>query len=92
MLAGLSGVCLVENDSVASPMARRASPIGAEWKSRFIWVLVCRVSFLRFIPTPLSFSFGPSITVPGSAYLFLRLSALECLTSFADDMTYYALC
>ena len=34
----------------------------------------------------------PSITVPGSAYLFLHLSALECLNSFADDMTYYALC
>ena len=37
-------------------------------------------------------SFGPSATVPGSAYPLLRLSALECLTSLADDMTYYALC
>jgi len=26
------------------------------------------------------------------AYLLLRLSALECLTSFADVMTYSALC
>ena len=34
----------------------------------------------------------PSITVPGSAYLLLRLSALECLNSFADCMIYYALC
>ena len=40
----------------------------------------------------LSFSFRPSITVPGLAYLFLHLSALECLSSFADDMIYYALC
>jgi hypothetical protein len=37
-------------------------------------------------------SFGPSATVPGSAYLLLHLSALECLNSFADGVTYYALC
>jgi len=37
-------------------------------------------------------SFGPSTTVPGSAYLLLRLSALECLNSLADDMAHYALC
>jgi len=42
--------------------------------------------------TRLSFSFGPSTTVPGSAYLLLHLSVLECLTSLADDMAYYALC
>jgi len=30
--------------------------------------------------------------VPGSAYLLLRLSALECLTSLADGLAYYALC
>src|SRR5712671_5317033 len=35
-------------------------------------------------PTSHSQSFGPSAIVPGSAYLLLRLSALECLTSFAD--------
>jgi hypothetical protein len=40
----------------------------------------------RFLP------FGPSSTVPGSAYLLLRLSALECLTSLTDGMDYYALC
>lgn len=33
-----------------------------------------------------------SLPVTGSAYLFLRLSALECLTSFACQKTYYALC
>jgi hypothetical protein len=37
-------------------------------------------------------SFGPSTIVSGSAYLLLRLSTLECLTSLADDMAYYALC
>jgi len=37
-------------------------------------------------------SFGSSITVPGSAYLLLHLSVLECLASFADDVIYYTLC
>ena len=31
-----------------------------------------------------SLPFGPSITVPGLAYLLLRLSALECLNRPAD--------
>ena len=30
--------------------------------------------------------------VTGSAYLLLHLSALECLNSFADCLTYYAVC
>ena len=30
--------------------------------------------------------------IPGSAYLFLRLSALECLISLADCLAYYAFC
>src|SRR4029077_15037089 len=29
---------------------------------------------------------------PGSAYPLLRLSALECLTSLADSLAYYAVC
>jgi hypothetical protein len=29
---------------------------------------------------------------PARPILFLHLSALECLTSLTDDMTYYALC
>ena len=40
--------------------------------------------FMSYLPL---LSFGPSATVSGSAYLLLRLSALECLTSLADDMT-----
>ncbi len=38
-----------------------------------------------------SLPFGPSITVPGLAYLFLHLSALECLHILAHCMTYFAL-
>jgi hypothetical protein len=38
-----------------------------------------------------SLPFGPSIPVPGSAYLWLRLSALECLHLPADCVTYFAL-
>ena len=33
-----------------------------------------------------------SAIVTGSAYLLLHLSALECLNSFADCLTYYAVC
>ena len=33
-----------------------------------------------------------SLPVSGSAYLFLHLSALECLTSLACQYTYYTLC
>src|ERR1700741_3190318 len=39
---------------------------------------------LAFPLFPLRVPFGPSIIVSGSAYLFLRLSALECLISLAD--------
>jgi len=37
-------------------------------------------------------SFGPSIPVPGLAYLFAPPFGSECLTSLADARTYYALC
>ena len=37
-------------------------------------------------------SFGPSVPVPGLAYLFAPPFGSECLTSLADAMTYYALC
>jgi hypothetical protein len=47
---------------------------------------------LPFLYSPRGVPFGPSIIVPGVAYLFLRLSALECLYIPADCMTYFALC
>jgi hypothetical protein len=37
-------------------------------------------------------SFGPSATVSGTAYLLPPPFGSECLTSLADDTTYYALC
>src|SRR5260370_35288478 len=49
-------------------------------------------TLFRSSPTCHSQSFGPSAIVTGSAYLFLPLSALGCLTSLADAWTYYALC
>jgi hypothetical protein len=51
-----------------------------------------RAAYLPFPLFPLRVPFGPSITVPGSAYRLLRLSALECLNSLADCMTYFARC
>ncbi len=74
MLAGFSGACFAENDSVTSPPAVRASPVGVELKSRIFWVFVCRMSFLRCMSYSPLLSFGPSILVPGSAYLLLHLS------------------
>ena len=44
------------------------------------------MSYLPLLP------FGPSATVPGSAYRLPPPFGSECLTSLADDMTYYALC
>src|SRR5438132_13786253 len=40
------------------------------------------MSCQSYLPLPI---FGPSALVSGSAYLLLRLSALECLTSLADS-------
>ena len=54
--------------------------------------MFCRLSRLRSMSYSPLLSFGSSITVPGSAYLLLHLSVLECLTSFADDVIYYTLC
>jgi hypothetical protein len=49
-----------------------------------------RLLALPFIPL-CRVPFGPSIIVPSSTCLLLRLSALECLSSLADCMTYFAL-
>jgi len=47
------------------------------------------MSCQSYLPLSIVRAFGPRF---GSTYLLLRLSALECLTSFADGLTYYALC
>jgi len=39
------------------------------------------MSYLPFL------SFGPSVTVPGSAYLLIPPFGMECLSSLADDIT-----
>src|SRR5215472_15840889 len=67
VLAGLSVACTARRDSTASVPAFRASPVGAERKSSFSWTF-CRLSLLRFMSYSPLLSFGPSATVPGSAY------------------------
>src|SRR5215472_1986602 len=52
-------------------------------------VFLSLMSCVAYLPSPLfplRGPFGPSITVPGLAYLFLRLSALECLNSRLRDL------
>jgi hypothetical protein len=55
--------------------------------------MFCRMSFLRSMSYLPLLSFGPSFTVPGSAYLLTppfgyRSASLTSPT----DVTYYALC
>jgi hypothetical protein len=47
------------------------------------------MSCRSYLPLPIVRAFA---IVPGSAYPLLRLSALECLTSLADGVAYYAVC
>jgi hypothetical protein len=74
------------NGSVASSPRAGASPRSFGSKASTCW-LFCRALFTRYQSYLLSQSFGPSAIVSGSAYLFLHLSALECLNSFADSLT-----
>jgi hypothetical protein len=45
--------------------------------------------YQAYLPLPIVQAFSHRF---GSAYLLLHLSALECLNSLADIMTYYAVC
>src|SRR5271157_2883386 len=91
LLAGLSGSCVAESDSVSSLFASQASPAGEDEKSSSPWMF-CRLSLLRFM------SYLPLLLVPAFGHRFrLSLSVAppfgsECLTSFADVVAYYALC
>ncbi len=76
---------------MSSRNACRASPVGADEKSSLNWMF-SRLSLSRFMSYLLLLSFGPSAIVSGSAYLLTPPFGMECLTSLADDMTYYALC
>src|SRR5450759_2890145 len=86
VLAGLSGSCTVESDSVSSLFASQASPAGGDGKSSSIWMF-CRLSLLRFM------TYLPLLLVPAFGHRSrLSLSVAppfgsECLTSFADVMT-----
>jgi hypothetical protein len=91
VLAGRSGSFAAESDSMSSRRACRASPVGIDEKSSLNWMF-SRLSLSRFMSYLPLFSFGPSPTVPGSAYLLTPPFGPECLTSLADDMAYYALC
>jgi hypothetical protein len=46
-----------------------------------------RLSLSRFMSYLPLLSFGPSVTIPGSAYLLTPPFGMECLTSLADDIT-----
>src|ERR1700757_4602823 len=85
-LVGRSGSCIAESDSMSSRPACRASPVGADEKSSLNWMF-SRLSLSRFMSYLPLLSFGPSVTVPGSAYLLTPPFGMECLTSLADDIT-----
>jgi hypothetical protein len=74
------------NGSVSPSPRAGASPRSFGSKASTCW-LFCRFLFTRYQSYLLSQSFGPSAIVSGSAYLFLDLSAFECLNSFADSLT-----
>src|SRR5665213_1876505 len=67
VLTGLSGSLTTGHDSVSSLPASRASPVGVREKSSSVWIFR-RMSLLRFMSYLPLLSFGPSTTVPGSAY------------------------
>ena len=89
--AGRSGSFAAKSDSMSSPPACRASPVGADEKSSLNWMF-SRLSLSRFMSYLPLLSFRPSAIVSGSAYLLSPPFGMECLTSLADDMAHYALC
>ena len=80
MLAGLSGACTVGSDSVASPLGLPGFTCPRRVEVQiYLGVLLPHVVPEIHVLLPSPFSFGPSTSVPGSAYRLLHLSALECL-------------
>src|SRR5215510_12654416 len=80
VLAGFSCPFVALDDSISSLPASRASPVSTEEKSSSNWMFCCSSSLRLMAYWPL-LSFGPSATVPGSAYPLTPLSVAECLTS-----------
>ena len=68
VLAGRSGSLIAESDSMSSRPACRASLVGADEKSNLNWMFG-RLSLSRFMSYLPLLSFGPSVPVPGAAYL-----------------------
>src|ERR1039458_554291 len=91
VLAGLSGPCTAEGDSVSSLFASRASPAGGDEKSSCPWTF-CRLSLLRFM------SYLPLLLVPAFGHrsrLSLSVSppfGSECLIARHYLMPSFALC
>src|SRR5712691_742583 len=67
VLTGLWGPCVAASDSVSSLPASRASPADLDEKSSSIWMFCC-LSLSRLMSYSPLLSFGPSTTVPRSAY------------------------
>src|SRR4051795_6059853 len=91
VIAGLSVSWAAKGDSVSSLPGPQASPAREEEKSSSSWIC-CRLSLLRSMSYLPLLSFGPSVTVSGLTYLLSPSFDIECLTSLADCVTYYALC
>src|SRR6266436_2202176 len=85
------------DDSLPSWTPLGASPLRASGRPNKIGCLPrigpesARLTCLALY-CPHGVPFGPAIIVSGLAYRLLRLSALQCLLSFADGMSYFALC
>ena len=89
--AGLSGAGFATTGSAPWEPVTRASPWCADAKASEHWIVCCIPVMSRqaYLPLPVVRAFGQRFR---PAYLLLRLSALECLTSLADGLAYYALC
>ena len=64
---------------------------GAGSKASEYWIF-CRLPIMSrrsYFPLPIVRAFAHRFS---SAYLLLRLSAVECLASLADGLAYYAVC
>ena len=85
MLAGFSGSLLALDDSGSSLLASRFTRQPNREVQLFLDILLLAVLEIHDLLTLISF--GPSVPVPGLAYLFAPPFGLECLTSLADVMT-----
>jgi hypothetical protein len=69
--------------------ASRASPRPSNAKVACVFDRFPSMKYQAYLPLPIVQAFSHRF---GLAYLLLRLSASECITSFTGGMTYYAVC